>query len=408
MGTSDIETATLPDGVVVQGHRTEQDWWFGHDKSGYVDPALIARDLDQPRKHMNPDDLLALQLSIRTVGVRESLTVTPRHLAPWANVAPEEAHLPFVAVSGHRRRSTSLEESIPAVPIRVKVYANQADHEMDRSLLNGNRAPLTEIEEGWELVQLRKDGVTLEKLAASRGMSVITVYARINLTQLAPDIQAMLNPEMTRKRRLQSSVASALGGVKAPTTDELADVMRRLALPSGEEEVEDEEDDEVDVSDVAEDTRTDDERRFELQHFLLKVIELRNLNAARAVALIKEQSLRFQSSTGGAGRPVTRYEPARRREVFNTLLKVVVGSVVMTWTPAEIRRVFELSAREEIEGIIKKIAEIVSVLTGLQRILERIRDEKRSVRPETLDIMAGRGIRPLPTIEEMAAAAEAK
>ncbi len=409
MGTPETETATLPDGTIVTGYKAPQPWWDIHDANGYIDPNLIARDLDQPRKYMNPDDLLALQLSIQTAGVREPLTITPRAHVPWARLALEESHLPFVAVSGHRRRSTSIEESIPAVPVRVKIYKSQAEHHTDRSLLNGNRVGLTEIEEGWELVELRKEGVTLEKLAASRGMTVVTVYARINLTQLHPDIQATLNPEVTRKKRLQSSVASALGGVKAPTKDELADIMRRLALPGDEVEEdldEETEDEEESIEGLLVDETTDDERRFALQKFLLKVIEFRNLNAARAVELIKEQTLRLQSLHGGSGRPVTRYQPAKRKEVFNTLLKVVTGSVIMTWTGAEIRRVFELASREEINDIVKKIAGIISFLSTLQRTLEKIRDEKSSLRPETLDIMAGRGIRPLPTIEEMAAAAE--
>lgn len=394
MNASAIETATLPDGTVVMGHKSPQAWWNVRDTNGYLDPTLIARDLDQPRKYMNPDELLALQLSIRTAGVREPLTITPRTSVPWARLAPEEAHLPFVAVSGHRRRSTSIEESIPAVPVRVKIYATQAEHEMDRSLLNGNRAPLTEIEEGWELVQLRKDGVTLEKLAASRGMTVATVYARINLTQLHPEIQDMLNPEVTRKRRIPSSVASALGGVKTPTPDELSDIMRRLALP-GEEPDDEEEDGDLEDEVVT----SDDDRRFGLQKFLLSVIEFRKLNAARSVELIKEQSLRLQSN-GGVGRPITRYQPAKRKEAFNTLLKVVTGSIIMTWSGAEIRRVFELSSREDIDNIVKKIAGIVSFLTSLQRMLEKIRDEKQALRPETLDILAGKAIKPLPAIGE--------
>ncbi len=408
MGLIEIETATLPDGTVVIDHKTPQPWWNVHDTNGYIDPNLIARDLDQPRKHMNPDDLLALQLSIRTVGVREPLTITPRSHVPWARVAPEEEHLPFVAVSGHRRRSTSIEELIPAVPVRVKFYASQTDHHTDRSLLNGNRAGLTEIEEGWELLELRKEGVTLEKLAASRGITVVTVYNRINLTQLHPEIQAMLNPEVTRKRRLQSSVAAALGGVKTPTRAELSDIKHRLALSDEESAVDLEDDDDVEEEDGEQkevvDETTDDERRFELQKYLLKVIEFRKLNAARAVELIKEQSLRLQSLNGSSGRPVTRFQPAKRKEAFSTLLKVVAGSVVMTWTPAEIRQIFALSSREDLDDIIKKLTEINSFVGGIQRTLEKIRDEKTSLRSGTLDILAGRGIKPLPTIEEMAAA----
>ena len=59
----------------------------------------------------------------------------------------------------------------------------------------------------------------------------------------------------------------------------------------------------------------------------------------------------------------------------------ITGSVVMDWTPTELRRIFELASREEVEAYINHLHEAAEFLSGLERILSGIRDKKKEMSP---------------------------
>ncbi len=395
MDIASVQTVTLPDGRKVNVSATEEPWWSMDDTSGYVDPHTIAADPDQPRRFMKATDLEELEESVRECGVRQHIVVTPRHLAPWARVLPEEEHCFFLNVSGHRRKKCAVKSGQRAVPIHIRVYADQDAHERDRSVLNAAHSELTALEEGWEMLNHRERGWKIEKIARTFGKSVPEVYRRINLTRLHPEIQALLSPELEEKKRLSVVVGSALGGLKEPTREELLDLYRKFGegLPGFEHLADlDEEEEDFEEESDSNDRAAADVRRFTAQKLLLAYTASKYMSGVRAAAFIKDESHHLEASRGhsGAGRPVTRFEPRKRKEVIKGLVKLVTGSPVMDWNPRELERIFDLSSREEIEEVIGQLKSVTGFLEGLITVLERLRDRKQPMRPETRRIMEQR------------------
>lgn len=368
-----VETVTLPDGTEATVTDRPEAWWTSQKASGYVRPSMLAPDPRQPRQSMDPERLAALHRSIAQSGVRETLVVTPLHLTPWADVEEQYKGCFFLIVSGHRRwNGTNLAE-IGAIPIEVRIYKSRRDHHLDRSLLNKGRDDLTELDEGYEILNLREDGWKIDELTAHFGIAVPQLYNRINLTKLHPDIQQMLLPVPgeRKKKPLPTTVAGILGGVKTPTSDELETLFEDLGEHSNHKRTEE-----------SFDGLDDDARRFELQRLLLGVVKRRNLSSEQAVEFIREQTLQLKASQGASGRKTQRYQPKRRKEILSNLLKDVTGSVVMDWTPTEFRRIFELASREEVAVYVKRLGVTAELLHGLCKVLAEIRDEKKEVSPE--------------------------
>lgn len=374
------KTVTLPDGIVVTVSETNEAWCVSQDGKGYVDPNTIAPDPDQPRQWMNPVQLAELKESIATAGVREPITVTPRSAAPWARVEPEHESCFFLAVSGHRRREGACESNLPAVPIRIKIYRDEAEHREDASLLNGNRADLTPLEEGREMVRMRKLGRTIESICKHHGYSAPKVYARMNLTKLHPDIQNLISPELAAKQRLSTSVAGALGGIRPPTQTEWVEVHDTLAPLIR------------DKSRLIEpfEEATDDDRRFALQRLLLETIQQRKLKMVRAIELIRDQVLKLVSHSSRGGPKTERLQPAKRREVVANFVSTISDSVLMDWSPAEFRRVFDLAPREELDEIVVGLEEAEQSVSGFIKILKQVRDSKRPTHPDALRLIETR------------------
>jgi ParB/RepB/Spo0J family partition protein len=376
-----LESVTLLDGTEVTVSDIPEDWWTVAKGSGYVRPDMLAPDPQQPRQYMDPERLAELQRSIAASGVRETLIVTPRKLAPWAKVEEKFKHCFFIIVSGHRRWYCTNLAGLPVIPIEVRIYKSRKEHNLDRSLLNKGRDDLTELDVGFEIVNLREDGWTIDELAAHFGMSTPQLYNRINLTQLHPDIQQLLlpTPGNRKKNALPVTTAGVLGGVKSPTPEELETLFENLgSVANGEDQKERERD--FNYLD-------DDERRFELQKLLLSVIQRRSLGTVRAVEFIREQALRLTTSHKRYGRETERYQPRRRKEILHNLMNEITGSVVMDWTPAELQRIFELASYEEVEVYITHLREAAQFLTGLERILNGILDKKRKMSPAVREVV---------------------
>ncbi len=376
-----VKRVALPGGDTVMVSYAPLPWWGEANASGYVDPRNIAPDMDNPRKHMNEARLLELNASIKARGVRQQLVVVPRHTAPWVRVSKEHANCYFVAVSGHRRRNGALEGGVGAVPIRVAIYADEKAHRMDMSLLNKGQDDLTELEEGYEILRLQELGWRVNDIADAFGVAIPQFYCRINLTKLAPDIQAMLDADLPRDKRLSVTVGGHLGGVKTPTTEELEISFHELAKIVRRETVTDEEDFE---------RLSDKERCFTLQRLLLAVIRQRNLTSVHATEFIRDRALKLKAAAGVAGRQPERFQPQRRKDIINTLVNETVKSVVADWPPDEIRRIFSFASREEVETFVARVLQAEQTFRGLREILERIKNEKKPTPPEVLRLVKSR------------------
>lgn len=358
----------------------EEAWWTAQDGTGYLSPEILAPDPNQPRRTMRKDEFEELVESVGTRGVRETVTITPRCMAPWAPVAPEHEQAFFLIVSGHRRRNAASAAGVKAIPVKVKIYASEKEHRLDVSILNKNRGELSDLEEGMEMVALRSVGWKLEELGSAFGYKAPQIYNRINLTKLHPDIQRMLDPDEFGKNRLPGTVAGHIGGVNVPTPDELQELQERF-----EKEVRG-----VQAFQESFDGLSDDDLRFSLQKILLAVILARKLNSVRATSFIREHTLAMESHQGRAGRKVERFRPEKRRDIVTNFVNGVLGSVIMDWPPAEFRRAFELAPREELEELIKNLGEARDSVEGLIAILEKIRDTKRPTHPEAIRIQQAR------------------
>jgi ParB/RepB/Spo0J family partition protein len=365
-------SVVLPDGEVVAVSLSQEPWWTTQNATGYLDPTRLSPDPDQPRRHINPDRLSELLESIETRGVRETITITPLSMAPWARPAPGFENAFFLVVSGHRRRDGAAQVGVKAVPVKVKIYASEMDHRMDASLLNKGRDDLTALEEGMEIVHLRSLGWKLEPLCKAFGFKAsVQVYNRINLTKLDPAIQARLDPELPEARRLPVTMAGILGGVDAPSAEELEELQDTFQ------------------KDIVEpiknlESLNESERRFALQKTLLAVIEARKLKSLRAITFIREHTLKMESHGGRPGRKTIRFRADKRRDIVANFVTTVTGSLLMDWTPAEFRKAFELAPREEVEGLIGQLQEAGDFVGGLIRQLERIRDEKKPTHPAAI------------------------
>lgn len=374
------DTVTLPDGRKVRRSSPTETWLSQDDATGYVDPAVLAHDPDQPRKDMSPVKLAELEHSVATCGVKEIITITPRSHAPWVRVRPEDEHLLHVIVSGHRRDSAAMKGMVPAVPVRVRIFRSEEDHRTDGGVLNSCRDDLSELEQGFEFLREHKTGKSIAKIAATHGLNPLTVQNRINLTRLHPSLFPLLQSKLNGKRPLPIYPASILGGVKAPSVEELDELAERF-------------DGVVDVTQVTGHKTfaglDEEARTFALQKMLVGIIVARRLNSVRAAEFIRDRTLIFSASHHRVEK-TERYQPARRKDMIATLASSVSGSAIVDWSPEEFRRIFGLSSREEIEEYLRTAEEARDVFAGIIKLLTGIRDSKRATSPEVLQLMKAR------------------
>jgi ParB/RepB/Spo0J family partition protein len=345
----------------------QEEWWTTSGGTGYVRTELLAPDPKQPRRFINPEHTKELFASIKMYGVRDVIVVTPRTHTPWATVNLQYDDRPFLIVSGHRRWTGACEGNVAAIPVRVVIYRTETEHRLDASLLNGNREKLSHLEQGWEIENLRGSDLTIAQISAHFGISVPTLYKRLNLARLPADLQALLDPKVQLKKRLQGTIASALGGlggIDSPTIEQLKttcvafpEVAQKLILGAQ-------------VSSHAL------ERRFIVQRILAEVVKERKLGSVRAVEFIESFCGELKSGQLITKRQGDRYEPRKRKGVLSGLASVVQNSPVMDWKPAEIRAVFEDTAPQDMANLISKLRTAAEFLTDLVIGLDKIRLQK--------------------------------
>jgi hypothetical protein len=374
-----LQTVVLPTGDKVKISPIPEPWWTQATMSGYVSPSLIAPDPKNPRRYMSKDELEELRDSIRTLGVRQPLILTPRSCAPWAKVDPKYEHCFFLAVSGHRRNECALSVGVGAVPVQIAIYPSEKEHRLDMSVFNYGRAPLTHLDQGYEIVNLRNLGWTIEELCKSFGhKSAPPLYMRINLTQLCPELQAKLDPELPKEKQLGSTVGGALGGLKSPTADEIEELFQAFEDVVPREAVTDRQ--------LLED-ESEDNLRFLLQKLLFEVIVRRGLGSVRALEFIRERSLKLEAVKSAPGKKTERFQPRRRKDLMESLVTGVEESLVHDWPQSEFSRIFELSSYEEVSAWVERMKAASLLFKGLEDVMKKILAGKKPSRPEVVQLM---------------------
>lgn len=348
-------TVILPNGKLIECS-DGTDVWCHEGGAGYLSPLALASDPEQPRKHMDKAELAELRASVMEVGVREPLTITPIAACPWITAKPPRPTQQWWIVSGHRRNDASLEFEHQAVPVRVMIYETAADHYLDRSILNKDRASLTPLEEGYEAVQLREAGVTLEKIAKSFGCSVQSLNNKIHLTQLDDDIRALLNPSLAKRDRLPSVVGYALGAITAPSVEEIKKFLADHP--------------EADFGRNY-DGMSEMERRFIMQGLFWTVVNKQGLSTQRALTLIKNYSVTFGSTSARVKGQRARVRPDKQADILGNLLKVMEDSVVLDWSAAEWRQILATMPREDVRGLLNRVRSSRGLWDEIEKQLAR-------------------------------------
>lgn len=367
MTDSALDKAVLPDGSTVEVSAVPLPWWTTQHGSGFVSPTLCAPDPHQPRKHISEESAIEMCESVTASGVREPITVTPRHLAPWVTIDPQHEHAYFVIVSGHRRWTGATRAELEAIPVRVRIYASAQEHRLEASILNKDRENLTPLEEGFEIIDLREVGWTMKEICAHfGGVSEPHLYTRMNLTRLAPDIQAQLDPKLSEKRRLPVGMAGDLGSINVPTVEELDEILEALGPEAHPE----------DGFDVLFEELDEDGRRFELQRMFLRVIQKKHLKAARATNLIKDHALRLNAKKEAPGKKAQRFQPARRRKIVDSLLTEIIGSVLSDWRPTDFHDAYDTASSEELSDVLKRFCDARASLDGIETRIRKIAESQ--------------------------------
>ena len=358
---SKTKRVTLPRGEEVEIPTAHPDpSWFEHEKSGYVDPSMLAPYFNQPRRYIDPTKLDELKANIKHNGVRESLVVTPRSKAPWAEEGPAYEGTLWRIVSGHRRQRSSIEVGLEAVPVVVRLYPDEASFKADAEILNENREKLSEIEDGFILLDRLKRGEKITHIVNESGKSYQHLMGRIALTKLSPDIQARLSPELDRRQRLAIGLASALGDIKPISVENLLLELEKFG-----------------DNDTDPDLLTDDERRFCSQELHLDYIQKQGWKSIVAEKWLRTGEAPAKKLTNGSSPKVETHEKQlTARQRMMAWCKVVKEVDFMEMTPAELRKAFEYALPEDLEEMAEMLTLASQDIVGMAVLIKKIASEK--------------------------------
>jgi ParB family chromosome partitioning protein len=173
----------------------------------------IRRFAAQPRKHFDPAKLRELASSIKAEGQKVPIKVKPVEGDPAAD---------FELVDGERRW---LACDIAGVPMMIAWVAEVVDEEeqfVDSVVANFGREGHTPLETARAIVKImagkRLAGITrtaqIEHAAKLFARSPAWIYLHLNLLNLHPEVQAMLEPDAPEGKRLGFSIATFLNNVR--------------------------------------------------------------------------------------------------------------------------------------------------------------------------------------------------
>ena len=175
----------------------------------------LKRGRYQPRDDMRQDSLDELAESIRAQGLIQPIVV--RKLA---NTADGDAD--FEIIAGERRWRAAQLAGLADVPVVVRDVDDEAAMAM-ALVENIQREDLNPLEEALALKRLIAEfGLTHEEAARAVGRSRAAVSNLTRLTDLSPDVQALL-----RDRQLDMGHARALLGIDDPKQQ--LEIARRVA-----------------------------------------------------------------------------------------------------------------------------------------------------------------------------------
>lgn len=350
----------LPTGEIVAISRTPADWWLRHGASGYVEPSQLLPDPEQPRKQLTGPDWHEFVESIRISGVREYIIVTPRSLAPWV-IVPSNSTCPFIIVSGHRRHRGADEAAVLAVPVIVRIYANEKAYREDADERNTNRKDLTPLEEAIEIQRRYQAGDTIEMIAKKRGMAIPTCAGRLKLLKLAPEIRERIDPTVRQGKRTEFpiNVASALGTLSDLEPQSFLNLMTKFDLGKPE----------IIQSDG--DSKLD----YAIQRMVLAHIEDRSMAAPEAIEFIKNG--RREAGHGRISKTAIR-SSSKTLKALENCVRGPIRATTTTATRADLRRACSDLTPDEISVRISWAKDSMAELAKLAGLLESIHSDRIS------------------------------
>ncbi len=167
----------------------------------------------QPRRHFDPDALRQLADSIEAEGQR-----TP---AEAKRLADDPQH-DFELADGERRWRACELAGVTTFRIWVNTYASEDEQFISSVVANFGREGHTPLETARAIARILEtpryaQGTKTERLTRVSKIfakSTAWIYLHLNLLELHPEIQAMLEPDAPEKGRLGLSMAGFLHGIK--------------------------------------------------------------------------------------------------------------------------------------------------------------------------------------------------
>ena len=157
----------------------------------------------QPRRWFDPKALQELADSLATAGQIVPAIVTA--------VADDLRH-DYEIVDGERRWRAARIAGLPTLRVQV-VPAADADQRFQASVIaNCSRRAVTPLELA-EACGRMKRTMTVERIAATVGLSTQSVYDHLALLNLAPDLRELMHPATEKARRIGYSVAVRLAKI---------------------------------------------------------------------------------------------------------------------------------------------------------------------------------------------------
>lgn len=159
------------------------------DDFAFIELALIAPSLTNPRKNFNPAKLSELAESIKASGVHQPVLV--RKL-PGARVPDTDRKVQFELVCGERRLRASQQAGVDTIPALIRELTDDQVLEI-QIIENLQRDDLTELEEaeGYEALMAHSN-LNADQVAEKIGKSRSYVYQRRKLLNLCQEARASL------------------------------------------------------------------------------------------------------------------------------------------------------------------------------------------------------------------------
>lgn len=146
----------------------------------YVPIGLILPDLNQPRKAFSEEKLKEMAESIKANGIIQDLIVEP--------LFKPAGH--YLLIDGERRWRAAKLAGLPVVPITERTDVNEKSRAVVQSVANQQHENLSALEEAAAYQrQIDKGWHTAETLYKALGISRATLFARLALNRLTPEVR---------------------------------------------------------------------------------------------------------------------------------------------------------------------------------------------------------------------------